>query len=681
MSLGLLAPLALGLSILVAGPILAHMARQRPRQKVEYGLMILLRRLLKRTERKRRLRDRFLLLLRALAVLLIVLAAAQPRLSWPGDAPEFGGTGAVVIVLDDSMSMGLTHGDRSLMAEARSGASGVVRGLPEGTLVGLVTLGGEATRLTTSLTSEHNRVLERIEATEAGYGRTDLSAGLRHARALLAGQPGEILVFSDQAGPGTVSSATAELATLIGLGHSVIPRLVEADPPQNVAVVDATYGDGLEGGTVEVRVANFGPEPVERALTLVLPDDEEITAFVEIPAEDHATERFTIPQTVPGGVASVRVHDEGLSLDDTRYFHLPRVGASRVLVIDGDPGVTPFKSEVYFLERALAPWGGRRGGVVPEIASPVGLSRLSPEVHQVVFLANVAEPSLHASLLLDFVRSGGALVLGMGENITPSRYNGSLRDLLPTPLRERADLVDLDATSTGTALELPSAEHPVFRPFTRSGLDSFRRITARRAMRVEPYEESEEVETLLRWEDGTPALISRKVGQGRVVLWTSSFDKDWTNAPLEAVFVPFAQRLVGWLGGASGGGALRFEATVGERTTLELPLAGLEPQVVGPDGERVLAEIARGDPLELRFTPARPGAYAVGIEGEPPVAWVAANVPAAESDVRVFETLTEATAAIDPRLLEQHASLGPGALGAAIILLLAQALVSMRRAE
>ena len=30
--------------------------------------------------------------------------------------------------------------------------------------------------------------------------------------------------------------------------------------PRNLAVVDARYGDGPEGGSVRVRVANFGPE-------------------------------------------------------------------------------------------------------------------------------------------------------------------------------------------------------------------------------------------------------------------------------------------------------------------------------------------------------------------------------------------------------------------------------------
>ena len=681
MSFAFLAPLALALGLLAAGPILAHMARQKPTDTVDYGLMILLRRLVKKTERRRQIRDRILLALRVLAVLLVVLAAAQPRLSWPGDAPEFGGTGSVVLLVDDSMSMGLEQGGSRLVAQSRDQAVRVVEGLPPGTAIGLVTLGGQAQALTTQLTADHGLVIERLQAIEAGYGRTDLAGGLRQARALLAGEPGEVLVFTDQAGPSTVQRATDELERLIDLGVAVIPRVVAADPVENVAVISADYGDGLEGGSVTVEVANYGSQDVERALTLTLPGDNEITAFVALEAEGTATERFTIPSTVPGGVASVHVHDEGLTLDDTRYFHLPRVGASRVMVVDGDPGVTPIKSEVYFLERALAPWGGRRGGVVPQVVSPVGLRDLSADEHQVVFLANVAEPGLSASALVDFVRQGGAVVIGMGGNVTPARYNGALRDLLPTSLGTRRDLVGLDADVTGVGLELPPTTHPLFKPFTRAGRASFARIEARHAMRVEPYAETDEVETLLSWTDGSPALIERKVGTGRVLLWTSTLDKDWTNAPLEAVFVPFVQRLVAYLGGTSAGGALRFDAIVGERAVLELPLAGLEPQVTGPDGQRVLAEIVRGDPLEVRFTPSQPGSYAVGLEGEPPVAWVAANVPAEESDVRVRETLAQAEAAIQPELLQRHAELGPVALGAVLMLLLLQALMSLRRAE
>ena len=47
-------------------------------------------------------------------------------------------------------------------------------------------------------------------------------------------------------------------------------------------------------------------------------------------------------------------------------------------------------------------------------------------------------------------------------------------------------------------------------------------------------------------------------------------DLGWTDAPVEAVFMPFIQRIVGYLGGEAGGGAERVEATVGEEVVVEL---------------------------------------------------------------------------------------------------------------
>lgn len=680
MSLGLLAPLALLLGALLAGPVLAHMAQQRPSQRQAFGAMLLLRRLVKRLEKRRRIRDRWLLLLRLLALALLILAASRPQLSWPGDSPEFGGSGAVVLVLDDSMSMGQRQGGRTLMSRARDQALELVRELPPGASVGLVRIGGQAERVTATLSQEHGPIIAALEGMEAGYGRTDLEGGLREARRLLAGQPGEVLVFSDEAGPNLVASAVGELRKLVELGAAVIPRPVAAKPPRNVAVLAAEYGDGLEGGTVTVVVMNYGPDPVEVPCTVGLPDGSEITAFLELEPGARAEERFTVPQTVPGGVAWARVSDEHLPLDDARYFHLPRVGASRVVVIDGDPGSTPVRSEVYFLERALAPWGGRRGGVLPEVRSPVGLSNLDADVHQVVFMANVADASAASSVLTDFVRGGGGLVVSMGNNVTADRYNGPLRDLLPAPLSKPRDLVDLSA-SGGVPLALPDVSLPLFAPFIRAGRAAFTRMNTRRVMALQPYNDSppdaeDGVSTLLRFEGGVPALVERRVGKGTVLLWTSTIDLDWGNGALQSAFMPFVQRLVGYLGGEAGGGAKRATGVVGELTTIALPSVGLEPVVTDSDGKEVSAELQRGDDLQVLFTPRAPGAFTVGIPGEPPMAWVAVNAPPEESDVRVGERLASAEATIVPELFLRRVELGLPALGLAVMLLLGQALLS-----
>ena len=682
MSLGLLAPLALGLAVLVAGPILAHMARQRPDRRREYGAMMLLKRLVKRLEKRRRIRDKLLLLLRALAVLLLVIAASRPQLTWPGDAPEFGGTGAVVLVVDDSMSMGWRKDGNTLAGKARERAEDLLDDLPAGTMVGLVNAGGVATRITPELTDDHERVRAALQAMQAGYGGTDLEGALRESRRLLRGEPGEVLVYTDQAGPGVVQAATGEIRHLVERGSAVIPMPVEPASISNLTPLRAVYGDGLEGGSITVTVASFGDEAVEAPVTVTLPDGEEITAFVELEPEGSGELRFTVPQTVPGGVAEVRVHDEALELDDRRYFHLPRVGASRVLVVDGDPGVTPIRSEVYFLERALAPWGGARAGVLPEVVSPAGLRRLDPEIHQVVFLCNVADPGPWAAELVDFVRGGGSLFISLGENITPTRYNNPLRDILPSTLGRANALPALDADGR-MPLALPEGEHALFKPFTRRGRSGFTDMGMARAFELDPYAEGDGTDerpvTLLRFQNGQPALVERRAGQGRVLLWTSVMDMDWkSNAPAQATYMPFIQRVVGYLGGSSGGGSVNVDAVVGQRVVVELPVADLEPSLWNPDGSEVPAELVRGQLLEVGFTPDQPGPWVVGIEGEPPLARIAVNTDVAESDVRVYDTIAAAEAAVDPKLLENSFDLGRASLGGGVVLLLLQGLLATR---
>jgi len=670
MSFSLAAPLALGLGLLVLGPLLAHMTLRTPRERLAYGAMMLVQRLARRLRKRRRVMDPWLLALRMLAVGLLAFAATRPQLAWPGDPPDVGGSGRMVLLVDDSMSMALVQDGAPLFERARDQALGLLREAPPGTQVGLVTLGGRAEAVSSELSDEVGLIRARLEALQPGHGSTDLSGGLHLARSLLDGEPGEVVIFTDEAGPNVVAAAEAELAALIEQDARIVPRPIPADPPANVAVVGATYGDGLEGGTVSVEVANFGPRAQEVPLSLELPDGSTITAFVEVPPGNTATEELTIPPEVPGGIGRVQLDDPALPRDDVRWFHLPRVGAARVLVVDGDPGASAIRSEIYFLERALAPFGGQ--GVMPEVTSSPELTSLDPERHKVVFLANVSDPRAAAEPLVDFVRQGGGLVLAMGDNVTAERYNEALRELLPAQLRKKRDLVAL-TDERGVPLELPDVKVPLFSTFTRAGRGGFPRIRTRRAMTLEPFEETDDVSVLLRFADGNPALVERRVGRGRVLLWTTSIDRDWSTAPVEAVFMPLIQRMVSELGGEAVGGAIRGTGTVGDVVELELKGVEREPRLTSPAGMPMSLEGERtADGWRLRFTPWQPGAWTVGDEGAPAQALVAVNVPPAESDVRVYDRLEALGRALDAERFVQRAELGPWALWLALLLFVLQ---------
>jgi hypothetical protein len=669
----MLFPSSLVLGLLIGLPVLAHLTRQTPTDRVAFGAMLLVRRLVKRLRRRRRLKDPWILALRVLAVLLLTLASTAPQYSYQGEPPEIGGSGRVVVVLDLSMSMGQQDGGATLFQRARDEARERLRGMPEGVALGLVGFGEQPSVLTSELTLDRQRVIAQLEGLELTAERGNLSAALLEARRLLAGEPGEVLLWSDEAGPAMIPEAHEELTRLIELGSAVVPMPVHADPPRNVAVTSAVYGDGIEGGQVVLRVTNYGPDALEVPCEVELPDGASIPVFVDVPPEGEAEARVTIPIDAAGGIGEVHCEDPGLTADDRRYFHLPRVGASRVIVVDGDPGDTPTKSEVYFLERALAPWGAGRAGVLVDVVGPAGLSALDASRHRAVFLSNVGDPRPYAGVLTDFVRRGGSLVIAAGENVTAERYNAALGAVLPSPFRKSSSVADRGEDPL--FLELPDTSLELFSPFRRGGRSTFGRVGSWRVMTLDPYAESAEVRTLLRYQGGVPALVEREIGRGRVVVWTSTIDLGWSNLPLQAVFMPMMQRLVTYLGGEAGGRSERVEAVVGAKVEATVEAGSSSVEVSHVDGEVVRSVVQGGT---VSFVPRRPGGYVVRSEGGPPLVWVAANLDTAESDVRRTHSVAAAEARIDPELFTRYMPLSPILVAIALLSMLLSALWAMQ---
>ncbi|MSQ02364.1 MAG: VWA domain-containing protein [Myxococcales bacterium] len=674
MSLALLAPAALALGLLALGPVIAHLVRRQPVERVAYGAMLLLERLRMRVERRRRLHDRALLALRMLALLCVLAALARPELRLPRRQSVIGATGRVVVVLDTSLSMDQRAGGESALARGQREAAALVRGLGDGVQVAVLAAGVPEAPIVSSWSKEHGAVATQLEQARQASGRTDLEGALTRARALLDGEPGEVVIVHDGVGPGNVAAARLSLERLSATGSTVLPMLVGVESPANLAIVDARYGDGLEGGTVSLVVQNFGRDERETPATVRLPDGAEMTVFVTVPAasEDgpgETTAAVTVPRQAAGGVASVSVVDASLPLDDTRYFHLPRVGQSRVLVVDGDPGSTPTRSEVYFLERALAPYSGL--GASLDVVAPSGADRLSEGRWKVAVVANVGDPTPLAPSLVDFVRDGGALVLAVGDNVSGAVWNGALVGLLPATLSRPRDLASAEVEA-GVSLSVPPPDEELFSAFAEGGRHGFARVRSRRIFAVDPYAEAapgsiepDAIHTLLRYDNGAPALIERRIGLGRVLLWTSTVDLGWTNFPLQSVYVPFWTRMLAWLGGEVGGATARLEGVVGEPVVVPLG-AGDMVEVTGPGGERIGLTRLPGSVL---FVPESPGAYAVGRADEPAQAWVAVNTPVLESDIRADRAIEAVQAEIDPERSQRRVPLDAGlAIAAALAL-------------
>jgi hypothetical protein len=195
-----------------------------------------------------------------------------------------------------------------------------------------------------------------------------------------------------------------------------------------------------------------------------------------------------------------------------------------------------------------------------------------------------------------------------------------------------------------------------------------------RLFTLEPFEDDDVRATLLRTASGIPLLVEGRVGRGRVLLLTGTVDLDWGNFPLQSSFMPFIQRVVTYLGGATGGDGARLSGQVGVPTLVELVDTSAPIEVQGPAGT-VAANLTGSG---VRFVPQEAGAYQIETSGAPPLARVAVNTSAEESDVRRGPELISLAAEVDPERYQRRVPLTVWFLLAAVWLGLAQALLARR---
>jgi hypothetical protein len=202
---------------------------------------------------------------------------------------------------------------------------------------------------------------------------------------------------------------------------------------------------------------------------------------------------------------------------------------------------------------------------------------------EVVYLANVRELDPEAATALRrFVASGGGLFVSVGDRVDTERLNAILSDLLPWPLRDIVALgpADMDGVHRqGMAFADMRLDHPVLSPFAAEGLASLKAVRTWRAAVVEPGQGGAQNQVLLRYANGAPALVEGVHRGGRVLLFTSSLDRDWTSWPARASFLPFLQQATSYLSGRLGQ-LPPPEVTVGE--PVPIPLGG------EADGARVI---------------------------------------------------------------------------------------------
>jgi hypothetical protein len=608
--MGFLAPAFLLGLLALAVPVLIHLVHRERRETKPFPSLMFLKRVPHRSVRRRRIRQWLLLALRSAALAFLALAFAEPVLESAGRARALtGGAVARVVLVDRSYSMG--YQDR--WPRALQAARGVLGEARRGDRTALVFF-GEAAHVAAPLTDDRAVLEAALGGAELGWGGTRFAPALTLGLRLLdeSGLPKrELVLVSD-----------FQSRALDGLDEVRLPAGTELrsvslsqGATHNRGITEVTLQRVYEGGRERVAVAariarqgegSGGVVPV----TLELGGLEADRRSVELADESAVTVRFDpIPFPAAAQQAVVRLAGDDLPQDDAFRFILAPGQDLGVLIVGRDGSRA---TENLFLRRALAIGDRPRFDVRERMRSAVRPQDLASV--GVVLLNDAAWPDGEAGRALHaFVNRGGGVLAALG-----ARSGGS---------GDTAGLVDRSADWGGTIAFL-DYQHPALELFRRPRSGDFASARFLRYRMLRPPDDSA---VLARFDDGNPALVETRLGDGRVLLWTSSLDTLWNDLPLQPVFLPFLHRLVAHAAGYAERPAWRQVGDV-----LELPALAAGRWVgLNPLAERALRG---GDGRFVRLESA--GFYELrpsGDEGAKAPLIVAVNADPSESDLKAAD--------------------------------------------
>lgn len=520
-----LSPLFLVAAVAAAVPILLHLFHRKTEVVIDFPAVRLLTRAPVQQHRRRRLRELILLALRVAALVLLALSFARPYFAGamaPESAP------LTVIALDTSLSMSAP----GQFDRARAAAGRALDAAPSSHAVALVSF-ADAAAIVVEPTTDRSLVRAAIANLAPSGDGTRYRTALARVSEVLGARDGRVVVVTDLQQIGWEANDDG------GLPDGVDVEVLAVAPPAGNLALTAVE---LRDRRVVAAIQNFGNTEAKTTVQLVSAGKPVAQSAVSL--APLAASNVELTGTLPrSGVAEVRITDAiGYELDNARILGLDPQSATPVAVVVSDP--TGASGGLY-IERALNVAGGGREFRVDVMDGAALSTWAQDDLNRRAVLFVLGTRTIDRTgreMIKTYLARGGRVLVTLGPDVDV----GTLSTLLGVNL----SIVEEPLRMPGTTMVATDGRHPIFRPFLSPAgalgdvqVDQYRRLNDQ-ADRV----------VLARFSGGDAALTEQAVGEGRLMVFTSDLDNEWSRFPLNAAFVPFAVETTRYLARDAGEG-------------------------------------------------------------------------------------------------------------------------------
>lgn len=518
-------------------PVIIHLLNLKKLKNVEFSTLMFLKELQKNKIRKIKIKQWLLLLLRVLIIVFIVLSFARPTLKGVSIAGiKSAAKTTSVFLIDNTYSMSVIDQNGSFLNQAKKLFDKIISLHQQGDEAFIHFIADDTIYQVTSLSSDFTSSLKdnNISLITPDFKKHLISAAELVNKSMNFNR--EIFVLSDfQKNLIKDEKERTNLSELFNNRVKVYFILFRKDDIFNLSIDEVKPENQIiqKGSTLSfiVSITNHSKQNLQnRVLSLFI--NEKKVAQRSFNINSNETQKVNIETTLnDDGILNIitEIETDDIEYDNRFYLSLNIPEKISALIVYENTNND-------FLKIALQTLPKDKLSV--EEKNSLLSSSLSLNSYDVIILIVNDYPNI--SQLINYIEQGGSVIIVPPNKINFSNFNNFVNKL---GLGKFDNFISKD-NKVILQFDKVDYEHPVFKDLFLTNqnkkVDSpifsqFLKITSSIGTPI------------ITLSDNSVFLLENKIGKGKVFLFNSSFDLDWTDFPLKSIFAPLIVKSIFYL--------------------------------------------------------------------------------------------------------------------------------------